>query len=193
MIKKLKLAILISGRGSNMRALIEACTVPEFPAEVVLVLSNKPDAQGLEFARENNIPTKSIEKKSFASRDEFEIALDEAIRQTPANLICLAGFMMILGSDFVNKWQGQMINIHPSLLPDFKGATAQRDALESGVKETGCTVHYVVPEVDSGEIVIQKKVKILADDLLETLSKRILDQEHIAYKEAIEIIARNYI
>jgi len=192
MTKKTKIAILISGRGSNMQAIIEACKNPDFPAEVVLVLSNKEDALGLDFAKENNIPTAIINHKNFASRQDFDQELSKVIENSSANLICLAGFMRLLSPWFVNHWFDKIINIHPSLLPEFKGADAVGDAIKAGAKISGCTVHFVREEMDSGPIILQKKVEVLPNDTKETLAKKILKEEHVAYVQALKIICENY-
>lgn len=186
--KPLQLAILISGRGTNMQALIEACNQPDFPANIVAVISNKPDAKGLERAAKAGLRTEIVDHKNYSSREAFDNALHRCIEQTGANFVCLAGFMRLLTPGFVNKWLGRIVNIHPSLLPDFKGAHAHRDVLAAGVKETGCTVHFVIPEMDAGPAITQRRVPVLPGDTLETLSARVLEQEHIAYPEALRLI-----
>ncbi len=195
--KKIKIAILISGRGSNMKAIIEACEDQNFPAKVVLVLSNKDNAEGLEFAKTKQIPTAVIKHQDFKQntdpRTAFDIAMDQEISKYGAELICLAGFMRLLSSYFVKKWQNRLINIHPSLLPDFKGANAVADALKAKANCSGCTVHYVVEEMDSGPIIEQARVKIKEDDNLEDLSNRILKFEHKIYPQAIKKICQNLI
>ncbi len=186
--KKAKTAILISGRGSNMQALVEACKKEDFPAEVVLVLSNKIDAAGLEFAKKEGIRTVVIDHKNFSSREEFDKKMTEELEKSGAEIICLAGFMRLLSPYFVKHWMGRAINIHPSLLPDFKGADAVGDALKAGAKLSGCTVHFVHEEMDAGPIILQKSVEILPNDTKETLAARILKQEHIIYPEALKIL-----
>ena len=186
---KLKVAVLISGRGSNMQALIEACKTPDYPAEIIAVISNKPDAKGLEIASQNGIPTHAINHKEFDSRESFDEALHSKIKETGANFVCLAGFMRLLTPEFTKKWKGRIINIHPSLLPDFKGANAHRDVIAAGVDKSGCTVHYVIPEMDSGEIILQKSVPVLPDDTEETLAARVLEVEHECYPEALRMVA----
>ena len=141
-------AVLISGRGSNLKALISACAEPEFPAELALVVSNRADAAGLQHARAAGIPTRIIPHTEFGSRDSFDVAVDAALCDARVELVCLAGFMRILSEGFVLKWLGRMINVHPSLLPSFKGAHVHERAIESGVRITGCTVHFVTPEMD---------------------------------------------
>ncbi len=173
-----------------MQALIEACKNPDFPAEVVLVLSNKADALGLEFAKKEAILTAVVNHKNYASREEFDRAVAFEIDKSEAKIICLAGFMRLLSPWFVKKYSNRAINIHPSLLPEFKGADAVGDAIKAGAKISGCTVHFVSEEMDSGEIILQKKVKVLPEDTKETLAARILEQEHKAYPEALKIILR---
>ena len=191
MIKKVKVAILISGRGSNMQALVKACEDVEFPAEIVLVLSNKIDAAGLEFAREKKIPTAVINHKNFSTREEFDKKMSEEIEKFGAKVICLAGFMRLLSSEFVEQWFGRLINIHPSLLPEFKGANAVGDAIKSGAQISGCTVHLVSEEMDSGPIIWQSSVLVLEGDSKETLAARILEEEHRIYPEALKVICEN--
>lgn len=183
---KLKTAVLISGNGGNLQALINASKINEnYPAEIALVISNKPDAFGLTRAQRNNIKTSVIDHKRFKTRDGFDHEIHSQLIQNKIDIVCLAGFMRILTSDFVNKWHGRMLNIHPSLLPSFKGANAVRDALAYGVKITGCTVHQVIPEIDSGMILVQRAVEISDTDTEDSLSDKIHAQEHIAYPEAL--------
>ena len=191
MTKKVKVAILISGRGSNMKALVKACEDVEFPAEIVLVLSNKIDAAGLEFAREKKIPTAVINHKNFSTREEFDKKMSEEIEKFGAKVICLAGFMRLLSSEFVEQWFGRLINIHPSLLPEFKGADAVGDAIKAGAQISGCTVHFVSEEMDSGPIIWQSSVPVLEGDSKETLAARILEEEHRIYPEALKVICEN--
>ncbi len=183
--RKIKVAILISGRGSNMQKLIEACENPNFPAEIIVVGANKNNALGLEFAKSKSIKTFVIEHKNFTKfenpREEFDKALHQEIIKYDVEIICLAGFMRILSEWFVNKWHNKIINIHPSLLPDFKGANAVEDALKSGVKISGCTTHFVSVEMDAGPIIIQAQMPIAPDDNIETLSQKILIKEHEIY------------
>lgn len=183
-----KLAIFISGRGSNMQSIVNACQSGEISAEVSIIISNKADAAGLDFAKNKNIPTAVINHKEFPSRMAFEDALQEALAPYDVDLICLAGFMRVLTDHFITKWPEKILNIHPSLLPKFKGLHPQKQALEANESESGCSVHYVVPELDSGPVILQKTVPIEANDTEETLSARILEQEHIAYPEAIRKI-----
>jgi len=188
-VKKIKTAILISGRGSNMQALVSACEDKDFPAEIVLVLSNKKSAAGLEFASQRKIPTAIVEHKNFSTREEFDQEVSKRIEKSGAEMICLAGFMRLLSAWFVKRWFNQLINIHPSLLPEFKGADAVGDALKAGAKISGCTVHFVREEMDSGPIILQASVPILEGDNKETLAARILEQEHKIYPKALQIVA----
>lgn len=188
---RVRTAVLISGRGSNLKALISACTDPQFPAELILVISNDPDAGGLEHARGAGIPMRVIPHTEFGSRESFDAALDAALREARVELLCLAGFMRILGEGFVMKWQGRMINIHPSLLPSFKGARVHERAIGSGVRISGCTVHFVTPEMDSGPPIAQAAVPVRAGDTPETLAARVLGAEHRLYPLALKMIAEN--
>lgn len=189
--RKIKTAILISGRGSNMQALIKASFDSDFPAQIVLVLSNKADASGLKFAEQNDIATAVIDHKKFANRQDFDQKIDEVLQSHQVELVCLAGFMRILSPQLVKKWHKKMLNIHPSLLPNFKGANAVLDALNAQAKITGCTTHFVSEEVDSGEIIMQSQVKISSDDNLASLSAKILEQEHIIYPRSLKIVCEN--
>ncbi|MDE0727737.1 MAG: phosphoribosylglycinamide formyltransferase [Alphaproteobacteria bacterium] len=184
-----KIAILISGRGSNMAALIEACKDDAYPADVALVISNRPDALGLEIARAADIPTRVIEHGDFDSREEFDAAMTAALTAVEVRLICLAGFMRLLSAEFCQRWRDGLINVHPSLLPAFKGLHVHERMLETGVRIAGCTVHFVRPEMDEGPILVQAAVAIAADDTPETLAARILVQEHRIYPLAVRLIA----
>lgn len=184
-----RFAILISGRGSNMRALVEAARSPVYPAEVALVLSNKADAPGLAWAREQGLPTRHIDHKAYPSREAFDAEVDAAICGAGADLIALAGFMRIQSDWFVERWLGRQLNIHPSLLPSFKGLHPQRQALEAGVKLSGCTVHFVTPELDGGPIVAQAAVPVLEGDTEASLEARILLAEHKLYPAALALAA----
>ncbi len=187
--KKLKTAVLISGNGGNLQALLDASRANEnFPAEISLVISNKPEAFGLVRAERAGVKTSVINHKNFKTRDGFDHEIHSQLIQNKIEVVCLAGFMRILTADFVNKWAGRMLNIHPSLLPSFKGGNAVRDALQYGVKVTGCTVHLVTPEVDSGEIILQKAVEIDAGDDEDILSEKIHQAEHKIYPEALKIL-----
>ena len=185
----LPLAILISGRGSNMEALIAACAEPDFPAKIAVVISNRPDAAGLGRAEAAGIPVRVINHTGFDDRESFEAELDEAIRTSGAELVCLAGFMRLLTADFVNGWRNRLVNIHPSLLPAFKGLHTHERAIEAGVRITGCTVHFVRPEMDDGPVIIQAAVPVLPGDTADELAARVLEQEHRIYPEAVRLIA----
>ncbi|GAB6842040.1 phosphoribosylglycinamide formyltransferase-1 [Methylorubrum rhodinum] len=186
---KKRVAILISGRGSNMVSLIEAARAPDYPAEIVLVLANRPDAAGLTRAQAAGIPARAIDHKGFADRASFDAALQAELEGAGIELIVLAGFMRILTDAFVEAWAGRMINIHPSLLPLFKGTHTHARALEAGMRLHGCTVHYVVPELDAGPIVAQAAVPVLPGDDAETLAARVIVQEHRLYPAALALIA----
>lgn len=193
MTEKIRTAIFISGRGSNMQALINACKEEEnFPAEISLVIANK-NATGLNFAESQSIKTKIISHEIFKNRLDFEQEIHQELVKNNIHLICLAGFMRILSPWFVEKWEKRIINIHPSLLPKFKGAHAVRDAILAKAKKTGCTTHFVTAEVDSGLIIKQSEVAILNTDTEESLAKRILIQEHLIYTETLKIVAENII
>jgi phosphoribosylglycinamide formyltransferase 1 len=188
---KKRVAILISGRGSNMTALIEAARADDFPAEIVLVVSNRPDAAGLDRARAFGIPTAVIDHIVFGrDRAAFEHALDQKLRDQAIDLVCLAGFMRLLTPWFVDRWSGRMLNIHPSLLPQFKGLDTHRRALEAGAERHGATVHFVVSEMDAGPIVVQDSVVVRADDTEQTLAARVLELEHQLYPRALRAVAQ---
>ena len=187
---KRRVAILISGRGSNMAALIKAATSDNFPAEIVIVISNRADAPGLALASSSGIPTLTIESKPFGkNRAGFEAALQSALDEHRIELICLGGFMRLFTADFVQRWYGRMLNIHPSLLPSFPGLEPHAQALNAGVKVSGATVHFVTPETDAGPIVMQGVVAVRDDDTPDTLSARILAMEHRIYPEALRLLA----
>jgi phosphoribosylglycinamide formyltransferase-1 len=187
---KRRVAILISGRGSNMAALIQAAATADFPAEITLVVSNRADAGGLERARAAGIPAVAIESKPFGKdRAAFEVALQAALDQHRIELICLAGFMRLLTADFVQRWYGKMLNIHPSLLPSFPGLDPHGQALRAGVKISGATVHFVIPETDAGPILMQGAVAVSDHDVAETLAERVLEIEHRIYPEALRLLA----
>ena len=185
----MKIAILISGRGSNMQALLEACAQPDYPAECVLVLSNRPDAAGLEIAEGYNVPIQVIDHTRFADRASFEDALDSALNDAGVELICLAGFMRLLEAHFVNRWRDKILNVHPSLLPAYRGLHTHERVLEDGVRFTGCTIHFVRPEMDDGPILFQACVPVLPDDTPEALEDRVLEWEHKLYVDAVRIMA----
>jgi len=182
-------AILISGRGSNMRSLIAAAADKTFPAEIVLVISNVADAEGLQHAAHAGIATKVIPHKPFASREAFDAALDAALAEAGVEIVCLAGFMRILSDWFAKKWEGRLLNIHPSLLPAFKGTHVHEQALEAGVRISGCTVHFVVPELDAGPIIAQASLPVEHSDTPETLAARVLAEEHKLYPSALKLLA----
>ncbi|MBP2298339.1 phosphoribosylglycinamide formyltransferase [Azospirillum picis] len=187
---KLKLGVLISGRGSNLQALIDACAAPDFPAEIALVLSNKADALGLERASGAGIATAVVSHRDHAGdKAAFEAAMDATLRDAGVELICLAGFMRLLSPWFVGRWQDRLINIHPSLLPSFKGLDTHQRALTTGVRFHGCTVHFVRPEMDEGPIIAQAAVPVLPGDDAARLGQRVLDAEHKLYPHAVRLIA----
>jgi phosphoribosylglycinamide formyltransferase-1 len=188
-VSKRRTAILISGRGSNMASLIAAAREPEFPADIALVLSNKPDAPGLATAKAQGIATAAVDHKIYAGREAFEGSLQKMLEAHRIDFICLAGFMRILTPTFVERWQGRLINIHPSLLPSYKGLHTHERALADGVKIHGCTVHYVVAEMDAGPIIAQAAVAVLDDDTPKSLGARVLEQEHVIYPLALRLAA----
>jgi len=187
---KRRVAILISGRGSNMAALIKAAAAPDYPAEIALVISNRADALGLEKARASGVATLLIESKPFGKdRAAFEAVLQSALDRHGIELICLGGFMRLFTAEFTQAWYGRMLNIHPSLLPSFPGLDPHGQALGAGVKLSGATVHFVIPETDAGPIVMQGAVPVSDNDTLDTLSERILEVEHRIYPEALRLLA----
>src|SRR5256884_4233868 len=187
---KRRVAILISGRGSNMAALIKAAREEDFPAEIGVVISNRADAGGLGKARASGVPTATIESKSFGTdRSAFETVLQSALDQHSIDLICLAGFMRLFTAGFVQRWYGKMLNIHPSLLPCFPGLDPHGQALRAGVKISGATVHFVIPETDAGPILMQGAVTVSDHDVAETLAERVLEVEHRIYPEALRLLA----
>ncbi|WP_291853668.1 phosphoribosylglycinamide formyltransferase [Bradyrhizobium sp.] len=191
---KRRTAILISGRGSNMAALVAAAEAPDFPAAIVAVISNRADAPGLAKAAASGIPTLVIESQPFGrDRAAFEAALQRALEHSKVELICLGGFMRLFTAEFVQRWHGKMLNIHPSLLPSFPGLDPHRQALDAGVKISGATVHFVTPETDAGPIVMQGAVAVADDDTVETLAARTLGVEHRIYPEALRLLAAGQI
>ncbi|MBN9445200.1 phosphoribosylglycinamide formyltransferase [Bosea sp. (in: a-proteobacteria)] len=185
-----RVGVLISGRGSNMVSLAQAARAPEYPAEIALVVSNIPDVAGLERARGFGIATATVDHRPFGKdREAFERAVDELLRLNQIDLVVLAGFMRILTPWFVARWEGRMINIHPSLLPLFKGTHTHRQALEAGVAEHGCSVHFVVPELDAGPVILQAKVPVLPGDDEDRLAQRVLAEEHKLYPAALAEVA----
>ncbi len=186
---KKRVAILISGRGSNMMSLVEAARQPGYPAEIAVVISNRPEAAGLAWAQAQGIPTVAIDHKAYATRTAFEAKLHTAIMDARADLICNAGFMRMLTGGFVDRWRDRQLNIHPSLLPAFPGLDTHRRALDEGVKIVGCTVHLVRLEMDTGPIIAQAAVPVLPGDTPETLGRRVLTAEHRLYPHALALFA----
>jgi phosphoribosylglycinamide formyltransferase-1 len=185
-----RVAILISGRGSNMTALIEAAKADAFPAKIVVVISNKADAAGLARARDAGVPALTIESAAFGKdRGAFEAKLQEALDEYRVDLICLGGFMRLFTAEFVQRWHGRMLNIHPSLLPSFPGLDPHGQALRAGVKISGATVHFVIAETDAGPIVMQGAVTVHSNDTVDTLAARVLRIEHRIYPEALRLVA----
>ncbi len=185
MTRRIETAVLISGRGSNMASLIEAAAAPDYPARIRLVISDRRDAGGLSAAQAAGVAALAIDAKAAGGRAGFEAALDTGLRQRGIELICLAGFMRILSAEFVSRWRGRALNIHPSLLPAYKGLDTHARALADGAREHGCTVHWVTPELDSGEIVAQARVPVLPGDDADRLAARVLAQEHKLYPSAL--------
>ncbi len=186
---KMKTAVLISGNGSNLQAIIDAAREPSYPADICLVISNKPDAYGLERAKKAGIKAVVVNHKDFDSRDAFEAEMTRIMEAEGIELVVLAGFMRILNDTFVGHWSHKLINIHPSLLPAFKGTNVYERMINEGVKIAGCTVHFVVPEMDSGPIIAQAEVPVLDGDTADSLSKRILVEEHTLYPRALALVA----
>lgn len=191
--RRAKVGVLVSGRGSNLQALLDACVAPTYPAEIALVISNVPGVQALDRATAAGVPSQVIRHRDFPSRETFDEALDQALRAAGVDLVCLAGFMRLLSPGFVARWQGRMLNIHPSLLPSFTGLDTHRRALEAGVRLHGCTVHLVTPELDAGPILIQAAVPVLDQDDEDSLAARVLEQEHHAYPRALRLLAEGRI
>jgi phosphoribosylglycinamide formyltransferase-1 len=189
----LSLAVLISGRGSNLQALIDACADPAFPARISLVISNNPDAAGLARAAAAHIPTAVINHRDYADKAGFEAALHTTLSNYPVDFICLAGFMRILGASFIQKWENRILNIHPSLLPAYKGLDTHARAIADGQSAGGCTVHYVTAGIDDGPVILQEAVPILPGDSAETLAARVLPVEHRLYPAAIAHLARTHL
>jgi phosphoribosylglycinamide formyltransferase-1 len=187
--KKKRVGILISGRGSNMMSLIAAAREPGYPAEIACVLSNRPEAEGLAKARGAGIETRAVDHVLFKSRGDFEAGLDDALREAGVELVACAGFMRLMTPDFVERWRDRMLNIHPSLLPAFRGLQTHERVLAAGVKITGCTVHVVRAEMDEGPIVAQAAVPVLDGDTLERLAARVLEAEHKLYPHALALFA----
>jgi formyltetrahydrofolate-dependent phosphoribosylglycinamide formyltransferase len=186
---KKRVAVLISGRGSNMSALIEAAKQADYPAEIVAVIANKADAGGLETARVQGIPAHAIAHRDYASKHDHEAAVCEALHAAKADIICLAGYMRIISPEFVRQWEGKMLNIHPSLLPLFRGLHTHDQALEAGVRVHGCTVHFVTEGMDEGPIIAQTAVPVRTGDTPEMLAERVLSVEHETYARALALVA----
>lgn len=189
MSKKIKVAVLISGNGTNLQALIDACIAPSYPAEIVLVVSNKANAKGILRAREAGITTRIIDHTNYSSREDFDTELSMILSNSKCKLVCLAGFMRILSESFVNTWPNSILNIHPSLLPSFPGTKTHERALEAGVKVSGCTLHFVTAELDAGPIIGQAAVPVLDNDTPKTLANRVLIEEHKLYALGLELVA----
>jgi phosphoribosylglycinamide formyltransferase-1 len=188
--KRKRVAVLVSGRGSNMAALIEAAKDKSYPAEIALVLSNRPDAAGLATARGNGIATEIVDHTLFGKdRDAFERAMQTVLEKHRIDLVCLAGFMRLLSPTFVGQWQNRLLNIHPALLPAFKGLDTHQRALDAGAKAHGATVHFVVPEMDAGPVIMQGAVAVRSDDTERSLAARVLAVEHRIYPEALRFVA----
>lgn len=185
-----RIAVLISGRGSNMRAIHAACKSGQIDGEIVCVLSNRADAPGLEYAREQGLACRVIPHKSFPQREDYDAELVRELSGFCPDLVCLAGFMRILTPVFIAPFEGRILNIHPSLLPKYKGLDTHQRALDAGDAQAGCSVHLVTAELDGGPVVVQKKVPVIAGDTADTLAQRVLAQEHGAYVEAIARILR---
>jgi phosphoribosylglycinamide formyltransferase-1 len=182
-------AVLISGRGSNKTALVEAARAADFPAEIVLVLANRPDAGGLAYAQAAGIPTASVDHKVFPDRMRFEQAIDAELQAAEVDLVCLAGFMRVLTPWFIARWEGRLLNIHPSLLPLYRGLHTHERALQDGVRLHGCSVHFVVQELDAGPLVAQAAVAVAPGDTADGLAERVLAAEHRLYPAALALVA----
>jgi phosphoribosylglycinamide formyltransferase-1 len=184
-----RVGVLISGRGSNLQALINACKSRDYPAEVVLVISNVPQVQGLLRAEAALIPTLTIDHKAFPTREAFDVVLDTALKEAGVEILCNAGFLRLHTPGFVESWRDRHLNVHPSLLPAFRGLHAHERVIAAGCKISGCTIHFVRPEMDEGPIVAQAAVPVLANDTSETLALRVLDAEHRLYPHALALVA----
>jgi len=187
---KARVAVLISGSGTNLQALIDSARDPAYPAQIVLVISNRPGAFGLTRAQNAGIEALVLDHKGFPTRADFDAALDQALRARDIELVCMAGFMRLLTPGFVEKWANKLINVHPALLPAFPGLDVQQRAIDAGVRFSGCTVHFVTAEMDAGPILVQAVVPILGDDTADSLSDRIRVQEHKAFPLALKLVAQ---
>jgi phosphoribosylglycinamide formyltransferase 1 len=188
---RVRTAILISGRGSNMTALIEAAQLSDFSAEIVLVLSDVPTAPGLSLARKLGVFAEALDFRAYMGKPAFEAALEARLRAASAEIICLAGFMRVLSTSFVERWRGRLLNIHPSLLPNLRGLSTHERALAQGLAEHGCTVHLVTAEIDAGPILAQARVPVLLGDDASALAARVLKEEHRIYPQALDAVARS--
>jgi phosphoribosylglycinamide formyltransferase 1 len=189
MTKRKRVGVLISGRGSNLQALINACKKRDYPAEIVLVISNVPQAQGLLRAEAALIPTLTVDHKDFPTREDFDAALDRALNEAGVELLCNAGFLRLHTADFVERWHDRHLNVHPSLLPAFRGLHSHERVIAAGCKISGCTIHFVRAEMDEGPIVAQAAVPVVASDTAETLAARVLEAEHHLYPHALALVA----
>lgn len=189
MTERRKTGILISGRGSNMQALVRAAQSPDYPADITVVIANRADAKGLDFAKAQGIKTEVIDHKAYGSREEFDAALDTALKRHGVELVALAGFMRIMTQGLIEEWRDRMINVHPALLPAYKGLHTHERALADGARRHGATVHFVRHDVDSGPIIAQARVPVLKSDTVDTLSSRVLDAEHKIYPKALALVA----
>jgi phosphoribosylglycinamide formyltransferase 1 len=190
-IPRVRTAVLISGRGSNMSALIEAARAPSFSAEIVLVLSDEPTAGGLPIARDAGVAAEAIDYRAYPGKEAYEAALDARLLAASAEIVCLAGFMRAVSPAFVERWKGRLLNIHPSLLPNLRGLHTHQRALAQGLAEHGCTVHFVTAELDAGPIIAQARVRVLEGDDADALAARVLKEEHRIYPEALNAVARS--
>ena len=188
--RRIRTAVLISGNGSNLQALIDAAQAADYPAEIALVISNRVDAFGLTRAAGANIESLVIPHKNYPTREAFDAAVSDALTQHHIELVCLAGFMRVLSDGFVQRWQGKLLNIHPSLLPKYKGLDTHQRALDAGDAEHGASVHWVTTELDSGEIILQQRIPILAGDTAESLKERVHALEHSIYPQALKKVAK---
>lgn len=188
--RKLRTAVLISGRGSNLQALADAAQAADYPAEIATVISNRPDAPGLKLADSRGLPTRVIAHRAYATPEAFEVALDASFREFGIDIIALAGFMKVLTGSFVARWQGRILNIHPSLLPAYRGLHTHERAIADGASEHGCTVHVVTADLDSGPIIQQARVPVLPGDTADALARKVLAEEHRIYPEALAAFAR---
>lgn len=186
---KLRLGVMISGSGTNLQALIDACAEADYPAEITVVISNRPGVMGLDRAEAAGIKAVTVDHKLYETREEFEDVLHETLQENRVELVCLTGFMRLLNTEFVNRWRDRMINIHPSLLPSYKGLHTHARALEDGVRFAGCTIHYVRPEMDNGPIIMQTAIPIAHGETEESLITKTLTYEHIMYPAAVKLIA----